>query len=537
MKTRCRITGRAVTVGGSGRHALPVLLLVTLLAGCVTTDRSLPPKDLAPSPNCGADTALGKMAQGVRDGRADLSGIQVLDTGAEAFRARAALIEAATCSIDAQYYIWNSDASGRYLASRLLAAADRGVRVRVLLDDINVGDREGVLAAMDAHPNIEVQIYNPFAQRRGLGKAFNFLAEFTRLNRRMHIKSFTVDQSLTIVGGRNIGDEYFDAGAELNFRDRDLMVVGPVISDTVSMFDQFWNTALARPIGEIADGMAPPDAATIERRVAEAEQRMNALHAPLPRSQVSAIEDLEDAARQMVWAPARLIHDPPPSPDALGDSDRPQPGSLAIREVAQSVRAELLFESAYLVLDDETMSKVEQLHTRGIRVRALTNSLASNDVTANHAAYARRRARMLKSGVELYELRPDAPSCRQIIQNARACGQPHVFGLHAKTYVLDRKTVYVGSLNLNMRSRYLNAEGGLVIESPALAERIAADIEWNMQPANSWRVVLDEHGQVTWHEDGSLLSPQRIYQHEPRVGWARRLRSALIALLPLEKYL
>ena len=393
------------------------------------------------------------------------------------------------------------------------------------------------MAQLVAHPRIEVQIYNPFARRRGLSKVFHFLWDFTRLNRRMHVKSFTVDQAFTILGGRNIGDEYFDANAELNFRDRDVMAVGPPVTDTMAMFDQFWNWALTRPIGEVAGRIAPPDTAEIRKRVIQAGYRMNDLHGPLPQRRETALEYLENAARDMVWASARLIHDPPPNPDALGDSDKPQPGSLELQDVSRGVRSEMLLESAYLVLDDDTLTHVEQLCERGVTVRALTNSLASNDVTANHAAYARRRVKMLKSGVKLYELRPDAASCRQIVRNETACGQPHVFGLHAKTYVLDRRIVYVGSLNMNMRSRYLNAEAGLLIESPALAERIANDIEVNMGPANSWRPMLDDRDRLRWHEGGSAASPEKVYREEPRVGWSRRMRTAFIALLPLEKYL
>jgi cardiolipin synthase C len=366
---------------------------------------------------------------------------------------------------------------------------------------------------------------------------FDFLWDFTRLNRRMHVKSFTVDQTFAILGGRNIGDEYFDANAELNFRDRDAMAVGPSVAETRAMFDQFWNWALTRPVGEIAGQFAPPGADEIEKRRIEASCRMNQLHGPLPQCRETALEYLEKTAGDMIWASARLIHDPPPNPDALGASDTPQPGSLELGEISRGVRSEMLLESAYLVLDDDTLNFVEQLRERGVRVRALTNSLASNDVTANHAAYARRRAKMLKSGVELFELRPDAASCRRIVRNETACAEHHVFGLHAKTYVLDRRIVYVGSLNMNMRSRYLNAESGLVIESPALAERIANDIESNMEPANSWRPMLDERGRLRWHEGGSAASPEKVYGQEPRVGWSRRMRSAFIALFPLEKYL
>ena len=515
-------------------RSLAVLLLLALLTGCAITPQQLPPKTVAQQPDCQASTPAATLAE--RLSRPPDSGVYLLDTGAEALAARAAMIEAASCAIDAQYYIWNSDASGRYLGSRLLAAADRGVRVRLLLDDINVGDREGVLSALAAHRNVEVQIYNPFAWRRGLRKIFDFLSDFARLNRRMHVKSFTVDQAFSIVGGRNIGDEYFDTGEHLNFRDRDVLVSGPAAQEISAMFEQFWISPLARPIDEIAGGGLPPAMDRAGQQVAAAKARIAGLHGELPTDQASGIEKLKDAALQMAWVPARLIHDPPPDPSALADVDFPQQGAVALRRIAQGVRTEMLIESAYLVLDDDSLAHVARLVRRGVRVRALTNSLASNDVTANHAAYARRRVQMLESGIELHELRPNAPSCRHIIQNDLACGAQHVFGLHAKTYVLDRRIVYVGSLNLNLRSRYLNAEAGLLIESTALAERIADDIEINMQPSNSWKAALDPDGTLYWIGDESNDRTKR-YGHEPEVGWMRRMLSAFIALFPLEKYL
>ncbi|MEE4382604.1 MAG: phospholipase D family protein [Pseudomonadales bacterium] len=514
-------------------------MLVLLLAGCAATGPSLPAKDLEPAPQCTAPTVLGNLAARSLDAAPEANGILLLDTGREALRARVALVEAAECSIDAQYYIWNSDTTGRYLAVRLLAAADRGVRVRLLLDDINVGDRDAVLAALASHPNVELQIYNPFAERSGLQKAFGFLAEFERLNRRMHVKSFTVDGAVTILGGRNVGDEYFDSAEGMNHRDRDVLAVGAVVPQTAAMFQLFWDWPLARPIEELAGGTELPDTGALIATAAEQVSVLERIHGPLPREADAALRELTGAIRSMVHAQARLIHDPPPDPGALGDTDVPQPGSVALREVARDVQGDLLVESAYLVLDDTTLANVVQLRARGVRVRALTNSLASNDVTMNHAAYARRRRAMLASGIELRELRPDAESCPGLIRNEAACGPEHVFSLHAKTFVLDRRTVYVGSLNMNLRSRFLNAESGLVIDSPALAERIAGDIELNMTDANSWRPILDGRGRVRWPEveaEGRSESASR-WTHEPRVGFWRRVRSGFIALFPLEKYL
>jgi putative cardiolipin synthase len=510
------------------------IALLAPLAGCAR----LPPQPapLAPETHfiAGATTTLGRLAtaQALPDG---LSGVRVLDTGRDAFLERAALIEAAERAIDLQYYIWNSDATGIYLAHRLYTAAQRGVHVRVLLDDVNVAGRDAALALLDSHPNIEVRVYNPFARRHGAGRVLNLLGDFARLNRRMHVKTFTVDDAATIIGGRNIGDEYFDANPHLNFRDRDVVAVGPVVGATGALFDDFWNAALSRPIGDVAgnplDAAASPDVEAFQR----ASSRIEALHGALPQRS-DAVERLRAGFAQLTQARTTLVHDLPPAPDAVAQTALPQASSSALTAIAATVRQELLIESAYLVPDDATLAGLETLHGLGIRVRALTNSLASNDVTPNHAAYARRRERILASGVELHELRPDAASCRELVMNAAACVPPHVFGLHAKTYVLDRRTVYVGSLNLNMRSRYLNAESGLVIESPQLASGIADAIEHNMAPANSWRVERNEHGDLLWRTDGSAPGGAQA-DREPATSWGRRLRSGFFALWPMEKYL
>jgi putative cardiolipin synthase len=237
----------------------------------------------------------------------------------------------------------------------------------------------------------------------------------------------------------------------------------------------------------------------------------------------------------MIRAPARLLHDPPPQPDAIASSELPQPGSQALGVMARAARSEILIESAYLVLDDDELASARQLRDNGVQIRALTNSLASNDVTANHAAYTRARKQMLHNGIEVYELRPDAASCAELIENRLACGPQHVLGLHAKTFVIDKQTVYIGSLNLNLRSRYLNAESGLVIDSPQLAQQVASDIQLNMKPANSWAVALDERAKVRWH--GGPAAAAEDWTHEPEVGWWRRTKVRLIAMWPLEKYL
>ena len=263
---------RGVTraLAARGACAASGMVLALLLSACATLPTEPAPRADALPRELAGSTALGSRVLSATTAHGSDSGIRLLDTGRDAFLERAALIEAAERSIDAQYYIWNSDATGRCMAARVYAAAGRGVRVRVLLDDINVGARDDVLALLDQHPNIEIRIYNPALQRRGLRWALGFLREFSRLNRRMHNKSFTVDGSVTIIGGRNIGDEYFDAHATLNFRDRDVVAVGPVVTDTAQMFDAFWNSVLARPVTEFGNGVRAGDLQSRARRVARA---------------------------------------------------------------------------------------------------------------------------------------------------------------------------------------------------------------------------------------------------------------------------
>lgn len=503
--------------------------LLLLLASCA----SLPEREAAPPSTRFAqpeETALGRIAIEAARDRPGLTGVRVLDGGYDAFIERAALIESAQRSIDAQYYIWNSDRTGRYLAARIHAAAERGVRVRLLIDDINVAGRDAVLAALDSHRNIEVRVYNPFAARSGVRKTLGFLREWARLNRRMHNKSFAVDGAVAIVGGRNIGDEYFDASTTFNFSDRDVVTTGPVVDAVGAMFDQFWNSDLAYSVSQLASDRLS-DAAIDELIVGanEMAKPLTDIGFQLPVGEQAGTTRFKDSLARAVWAPVRLVHDAPPDANDIRAGDELQPSALAFGELVRATEEELLIESAYLVLDDRSLAGIKTLIDDGVHVVAQTNSLASNDVTANHAAYARRRKAILDSGIELYELRPDAPACAKLV--VIGCDVAREFGLHAKSFVFDRRTVWVGSFNLNLRSAYLNAEAGMIIDSPELAAQIATAIVASTQHDNSWRVRL-EGEELRWSSaDGESFT------HEPESSWMRRVMVAMIAALPLEKYL
>ncbi len=391
-------------------HAmLTLLVLGAMCAGCAPlTDHVEPVGSTAYTAPLA--TQLGRTASSAAAAHSSESGFLVLDTGTDALIERVSLIEAAEQSIDLQYYIWNSDVTGRYLASCVYAAAERGVQVRILLDDFNVGERDAVLAALDAHSRIEVRLYNPLARgsaRRSLG----MIREFSRVNRRMHNKSLTADGAATIIGGRNIGDEYFDASHELNFRDRDLLAIGSVVEQMGRAFDEFWNSERAQPIGAIATEQL--SAADWERRREQAAEQLatlKQLHYELPRDAPSALARFTARLEQLVWAPARLVVDDPATAEG-SQTTAPQPVALALRELAAAAEHDVLIESAYLIPGDAALELLATLHGRGVRLRALTNSLASNDLATNHSGYARRRKQMLLAGVELHELRPDAASC------------------------------------------------------------------------------------------------------------------------------
>lgn len=476
-------------------------------------------------------SALYRMAQAGAGNHRGLSGFYILDTGQEALLQRAALIEAAEHSIDAQYYIWNSDISGRYLARRLVLAADRGVRVRLLLDDINIARRDHILAILDHHPNIDVRIFNPSPARNGRGKWLIFAAEFERLNRRMHNKTFVVDGALGIVGGRNIGDEYFDLHPAANFRDRDALAAGPIVRDFSANFDVYWNSKWTYPITRLYSGKISEqefaEQGALARNLAGDTSGLTRIP---PGDRGAALAVASETLQQLTWAAAELIFDPPVE-DMAQSSDQPKGTALALRRLVEAARSEILIESAYLVLADSQLDRIDELKARGVRIAALTNSLASNDVVSNHAAYARWRPAMLEHGMELHELRPDAAACRTWISPATFCATGAV-ALHAKSAVFDRQTVYIGSFNVNLRSIYLNGETVLIIYSEALAKRVAGDIETGMALENSWQVSRNSHGKLRW-----ISSAEDISTREPASAWWRRVRSGMIARLAVEKYL
>jgi putative cardiolipin synthase len=500
------------------------LLLGFLLSGCATIPEDYP-RLASTAIKDYPSTTLGRFFVNPVVRHPDESGFAILRRGRHAFTTRIALTELAEKSLDVQYYIWEADATGRILADRLLRAADRGVRVRVLVDDINFAGRDAVLASMDAHPNIEIRLFNPFANRN---KHFlDFLVDLKRVNHRMHNKLMVADNAAAIVGGRNIGDHYFGVATDANFRDLDIAAVGPVVRDTSQVFDHFWNGSWAVPIAALVK--RPYSGEDMQAAVTTMRERMAEDDYPYPLDQDvdTLITELTDIRAGLIWASGLIVWDEP------ADISRGIREGVMIRrfyEKLATLKSELLIESAYFVTRDKAVETARQLHDRGVRVRVLTNSLASNDVVAAHAGHAKRRAELISAGVELYELRPDAGTVKQRVFSGESKA-----ALHTKTIVLDRQSVFIGSFNLDPRSGSINTEAGLYVESPELARHVIAYMDEGVLPQNSYRVLMDDDGELVWitKVDGREVR----YHNEPETTFWQRFLSDFIMLLPVEHQL
>jgi putative cardiolipin synthase len=506
------------------RFCLLLVLAGLLLPGCASVPKDYPRTESKALQDY-QNTTIGRYIAKAAARHPGESGFAIIRYGRPAFTTRVALTELAEKTLDVQYYIWEADATGRLLAERLLRAADRGVRVRVLLDDINFKGRDAVIAALDAHPNIEIRLFNPFAHRGARG--LDFLADFQRVNHRMHNKLMVMDNALAIVGGRNVGDHYFGVHAEANFRDLDVAAGGPVVRQISSVFDHFFNGKWAVPIAVLVD--RPYTEADLGQARATLHERIAADNYPYPIDQdVAELKStLKAEIDKLVWAPGRIVWDDPAEIAATGGTSRMLEG---LHRRVGTLEADLLIESPYFVPRDRGIAKMAELHERGVRIRVLTNSLASNDVLAAHAGYADRRKQVLDSGVELYELRADAGVIKKRLAffGAKAA-------LHAKVVVFDRKDVFVGSFNLDPRSADINTEAGLYIESPKLATQVIAWMDEGVRPENSYRVFLDKDGNLTWvtQDDGKEV----VYHHDPESSAWQRFVAGFIGILPVESQL
>jgi putative cardiolipin synthase len=459
------------------------------------------------------------------------SGFALIPNGHPAFTDRVALTTLAEKSLDLQYYIWEGDTTGRILALRLVEAADRGVRVRVLVDDTNLAGRDSPIAALDAHPNIEIRIFNPFAHRGS--RLFGYLTDFNRLNHRMHNKVIIADNGLAIVGGRNIGNHYFGVHTEANFRDLDIAAAGPIVRDLSNVFDQFWNGPWSYPISALVD--RPRSDSDLRSAVAAMQELISdedeAYPYPLDQEVAHLTGRMKQVSDSLIWAQGKVIWDDP----ALVQAGK---GAAVINQTLhdklQTLKKELLIESAYFVPTDRGVREAQMLRERGVRIRVLTNSLASNDVVAAHAGYAKYRKALIEAGVEMYELRADSVSPTVVEQKMTARGESKA-ALHTKAIVFDHESIFVGSFNLDPRSANINTEMGLYVKHPELARQLTAYMDEGVMPRNAYRVMLDDKGKIVWRteKNGTPVT----YTTEPESTFWERFVSGFVKMLPVEEQL
>jgi len=470
-------------------------------------------------------TRLGRAITARTSAHPGKSGIHALRDARDAFAARALLAQAAERSLDVQYYIWRKDLTGTLLFESLHAAADRGVRVRLLLDDNNTSGLDTTLAALDSHPNIEVRLFNPFVIRKL--RALGYLTDFQRLNRRMHNKSFTADNQATIVGGRNVGDEYFGATHGVLFADLDLLAVGPVVYEVSSAFDRYWASGSSYP----AEWLLPPvGPARIDEVASAARQVTQGSAATAYTSALrdsSIVQELVKGTLELEWVSMRVVSDDPAKGlDLAAQKD------LVIHQLNRILgepAKELELVSPYFVPTAAGVVWFTALARRGVEVKVLTNSLEATDVVFVHSGYAKRRKPLLKEGITLYELRRSVadPGSQKPTGGWGSSGA----SLHAKTFSVDRSRVFIGSFNFDPRSAKLNTEMGFVVESPALAREMDTVFRSRV-PADAYEVRSSQGGRLFWVE--RRRSESFRHDTEPGTSVWRRTWVSLLSALPIE---
>ncbi len=509
-------------------RAFGVFLLV-LLAGCGTVPFDFPKEEsqaLAP-----VDSTRLSQAVAIRsEGRAGESGFFGLANGSDALGARLRLIEQADHTIDAQYFLLKRDGAGRLFVGKLLRAADRGVRVRLLLDDVFTSGLDPKLTLLNIHPNVEVRLFNPIS-RKG-PQLLNFLFDFRRANRRMHNKSFTVDNVVTIVGGRNIADEYFQVSSNIEFADYDIMAIGPVAQAVSETFDLFWNSQRAVPMEAFGIDVDPADLDVLRETVAqEIALADDGIYGRAVNS--AFISDVAQGRIAPIFGPVTVVTD---RPEKLKNPRSGEFNVLAaeLGRVIEEAEDEVVIVTPYFVPTKRGVAFLREIRSKGVRVVVVTNSLASTNHLAVHSGYAPHRKTLLEEGVELYEMKADA------LAGVRQDGAAGVdrLTMHTKAVIVDREVLFVGSLNIDPRSIDLNSEMGLFIESAESAGLFAQQVEEDLKPF-TYRVVLGQDGangsEFEWHYSGG--DEVSVETWEPGAGFWRNFKADFLRLLPLESQL
>lgn len=523
--------------------------VVALIYAIVNACSALPPGHDFPKTVSTAmvhpeQTKLGAQLENATHEHDGDSGFYLQSFGADGFLTRMQMINAAEHTLDLQYFIFRGDDSGRLVTDAALRAADRGVRVRLLIDDGETMAGDEQIAPLAAHHSVEIRIFNPFRYRghKTIVRAIEFLFNKSRLDYRMHNKLLVVDNSVALIGGRNIGDQYFQVNPEEQFADNDVFAVGPIVRRISASFDEFWNSALSIPNQALAAGRTSHRALRERRELTTAEPaevKADGIDFVKRVNSGEPFAGMMSGRLPLVWAPAQLISD---SPDKKSVTDGSRVGRLMLRPVANAtlaVQSELLMITPYLIPGKEGMSIFNELRSRNVRVRILTNSLESSTVVLAHSGYMGYRVPLLEDGVELYEIRALLGNTHGSGQTA-AMSRHGTYSLHAKMFVFDRQKVFVGSMNFDQRSMHLNTEIGLLIDSPELGQELARRFEAMVQPANAYEVKLQldpsaGRRHLIWRtlEDGQMVDLQK----EPARNAWQKFKVRFLSLLPLDSEL
>lgn len=474
-----------------------------------------------------ADTELDRYGAGLCHKREAASGLVLITSNLDAFAARLLAARSAGRSLDLMYYMWNADLTGMLIMREVVAAADRGVRVRILLDDLGVSMSDKIFHAIDCHPNIELRLFNPTKARENiLRRGLEMALRFRSVNRRMHNKAWIADGRIAMVGGRNIGDPYFDAGENANFRDFDLLMVGEAVAKTERLFDGYWNSSVAVPVRALLSRRA--------NKLEKLRRNMERLH--FEQRAQPYLDPVRDetslthivAEDRYIWVDKLDVLADPPEKAAgkLRSGQNTLMGTLlpVITGTAEFIH----ITSPYFVPGERGVEALTKLRDKGVKVSVLTNSLAATDVAAVHAGYSRYRPALLKAGIALFELKSIADMGTFSLRGSKQAS------LHTKAFARDGKYGFIGSLNLDPRSVSLNTEMGVLFESQDLVERMDAIFAVETDADSSYPLTL-EKGSVRWLKvvDGK----NTLLRDEPDAGIARRATAWLIKWLPLESQL
>ena len=532
-------------------------LIAALLVGALAACATLPPgadypKDRSTSFAQPETTRLGQALAKAYAAHRGQSAFRIVPYGTDGLLLRTQLIRAAQRSLDIQYYIFAEDDTGKLIQQSILDAADRGVRVRILVDDENSflkGESQEIIASLNAHRNIELRLFNPFAYRGRLPalRYMDLFLEEPRVNHRMHNKLFVADNAVAVVGGRNVADEYFDAGAPVvRFGDFDVVAFGPVVPQLSSSFDEFWNSSLSIPEQALAP-VAPLTPSLPEARAMLAAHRSGVDLEDLQRrlDRGDPLNGLLDGRLTLTGANATVVADPPEKAKVPPGEVFHSPVARALIRAMRAAQREVVIVSPYLVPGAHVLAVLEELRQRNVKVRILTNSLSSTDAPIVHSAYRRYRLPLLEAGVELSEVRAASDGggsasggSRQGSGSSGSSSGEAPFALHAKLYVFDQKRVLIGSANFDRRSFKVNTEIGLLIDSPELAREIHAQFEQFAASPKSYRLALEEAAlgpriRFRTQVDGKTVD----LDDDPDTTAWRRFEVAMYSMLPIDELL